>query len=264
MPVQNPARLFDFAPPRQENEDVAIRFMQCNVHNAPQMERPVLVRLYRRVLDTHRETASDRADARGVEPARDALAIQRRRHHDETQIRAQLRLHVEGERGAQVPVQMAFVEFVEQDGADAGQFRIGLDQAGEDPLGHHFHARACRNFRLETDAIADGFADRFAQLRGHELGRRARGEAARFQDEDFLAGQPFRVEQGQWHLGGLARAGRRFQHQARMPRQVRQQFRQYRLNRKLRTFAHRTNADPATRAGSKRGAYSLFTGKSDR
>jgi hypothetical protein len=47
------------------------------------------------------------------------------------------RLHVERQRQAQVGGQMALVEFVEQQRADAFQHRIVLQHPGEDAFGDH-------------------------------------------------------------------------------------------------------------------------------
>ena len=128
---------------------------------------------------------------------------------------------------------MTLVEFVEQDGADAVEHRVVLQHAGQDAFGDHFDARLRRHFRFETDAVADGGADRFAERLGHEAGGRARGDAARFQHQD-LAVEPRRFKQGQRHLGGLAGAGWCFQHEPRMCRQRGDDVGQQRRNREER------------------------------
>ena len=45
----------------------------------------------------------------------------------QSQIGPQRCLYVERERGAEIALQMALVEFVEQDRADGGQFRVVLN-----------------------------------------------------------------------------------------------------------------------------------------
>ncbi len=148
-------------------------------------------------------------------------------------------LYVERECGAEITLQMAFVEFVEQDRADAAEFRIVLQHAREDAFGDDFDARARRHFRFEADAITDGFADRFAALRGHEFRRRARSDATRFEHEDFLVAEPRRVEQRERHLRRLARAGRRFEDQSRMLGQRCRYARQHVADRKVSGCAQR-------------------------
>ena len=60
-------------------------------------------------------------------------AVERRRHRDQPQIRPQTRLRIEREREAEIAVQAAFMDLVEQHRGDAGQFRIGLDAATKMP-----------------------------------------------------------------------------------------------------------------------------------
>jgi hypothetical protein len=172
-----------------------------------------------------------------VEPARDALAVERGRHDDETQIGTQVRLHVERERRAEVAVQVALVELVEQHGTDAGQLRIVLDHARENAFGDDLDARRRRHPALEADAVADGFADTFARLRGHELGRGARGDATWFEQQYLATGEPAGAEQRGRHARGLAGARRCLEHDARARRERRQQLGQDGVDR-LRRSGH--------------------------
>ena len=177
--------------------------------------------------DLDRKTAARAGQPRRIEEAREPFAIERRRHQDDPQVRAQRRLHVQRERQAEVAGEVAFVEFVEQQRADAFEHRIVLQHAGEDALGDDLDPGPGRDLVLEADAVADGFAHRFAELPRHEAGGGARGHAPRFQHHDPAAGEPFRIQQCERYPGGLARARRRFQHQPRMRRErgadVRQQ-----------------------------------------
>ncbi|MNT39486.1 hypothetical protein D3C72_1757340 [compost metagenome] len=126
------------------------------------------------------------------------------------------------------------MEFIEQDRADGLQHRVVLQHPGQDALGDHLDARARRYLVLEADAVADGAADLLAELARHEHRGTARGHPARFQQDDPAALQPRRIEQRQRHLGGLAGAGRGFQHQPRVRGQVLLDLRQQRGNRELR------------------------------
>ncbi len=103
-----------------------------------------------------------------------------------------------------------------------------------DAFGDDFNAGACRDLVLEADAVADRAADLFAQLPCHEQRGAACGDPARLQQDDFPALQPWRFEQGQWYLGGLAGAGRGFQHQPWLHGQVLLDLRQQRGNREER------------------------------
>jgi len=97
----------------------------------------------------------------------DGLQIQGRRHHHQAQILAQVLLTLDAQRQSQVGIQTAFVKLVEDHAADAGEGRIFLQHAGENPLGHHFDARLSAHARLEPRAKPDAAADRFPEQLRH-------------------------------------------------------------------------------------------------
>ncbi len=94
---------------------------------------------------------------------RDARAVERRRHRDETQILAQPRLCVERERESQIGVERTLVIFVEERRRDALERGIVQDHAREDAFGDHLDPRARAHARFEPHAQADGFADLLAE-----------------------------------------------------------------------------------------------------
>ncbi len=182
--------------------------------------------------DLHRIAAAGAGQPRRVQELCQAFAVQRRRHHHDAQVLAYLRLHVQRQRQAQVGSQVAFVEFVEQQRADAVEHRVVLEHPGQDALGDHLDAGARGHLVLEADAVAHGLARRFAALPGHERGGAARGDPARLQHHDAAALQPRRLQQRRRHLGGLAGAGRGFQHQPRVRGEAVADLRQQRVDRK--------------------------------
>jgi len=121
-------------------------------------------------------------------------------------------LRVAGQRQAEVGVEAALVELIEDHAGDPGQFRVGEDHAGEDALGDHLDAGGGGDARLQPDAVADGVAHRLAERLGHPLGGGAGGEPARFEDDDLAVAAPRLVQQLQRHDRGLARARRGDQH----------------------------------------------------
>jgi hypothetical protein len=209
----------DLAPPRQEHQHVAGMRGQRVLDRTLRLLFDRLLAARRKMRDRDRKAAPRAGKPRRSEETGEFFAIQGRRHDHDPQVLAQAGLHVQRQRQAKVASQVALVEFVEQDRADALEQRIVLQHAGEDALGHDFDAGFRRDLVLEADAVTHGLADRLAQLPGHEAGSGARGDAARFQHHDLAALQPIRIQQRQRHLRGLARARRRFQHQPRMPRQ---------------------------------------------
>ena len=91
---------------------------------------------------------------RVAEQPADARAVERRRHHQQLEILAQPLLHVAGEREAEIGVERALVELVEQDGGDALERGIVEDHAREDAFGHDLDAGCARHLGAEADAIA--------------------------------------------------------------------------------------------------------------
>ncbi len=206
----------DLALAGQKHQHIAGMCRQRVLHRAARLRLQRFVAARRKVRDLHRETATGAAQPRRFQKAGQAFAIQRGRHRHDAQVIAHLRLHIQRQRQTQVAGQMTLVEFVEQQHADAFQHRVVLDQPGQDAFGDDFDAGARGGLVLEADAISHRLANRLAQLARHELRRAAGRHAARLQHHDLAAGQPRRVQQRQRHLGGLAGAGRRFQHQPRM------------------------------------------------
>ena len=96
-------------------------------------------------------------------------------------------LHVAGKRQAEVGVERALVELVEHHGGDAHERGIVENETGEYALGHDFDPGRARDLGGETDAVADGHADRLAQCRRHARGGGTGGEPARRKHEDFLS-----------------------------------------------------------------------------
>jgi hypothetical protein len=120
-------------------------------------------------------------------------------------------LRVECQRQAEVAVEAALVDLVEQDGGDAGELRVGLDAAAEDAFGEDEDAGAGGAPGVEPGGIADRLADPLAGELRHPLGGGAGGEAAGRKEKDF-AGYPRFGEQGGSDGGGLAGTGRRDEH----------------------------------------------------
>ena len=204
----------DLALAGQEHQHVARVLRQGVLDRAPGLRFEWLIAARGEMRNRHRVAAASTAEPRRVEELRQPLAVERGRHHHDPQVHAQRRLHIQRQCQAEVGGEVAFVELVEHDRADAFERGIVLDHAGEDALGDHLDPRRCRDLVVEADAVADRLADLLAALPRHEVGGGARGDAARFQHQDLAAGEPRRIEQRRRHLRGLAGTGRRFQHEA--------------------------------------------------
>ena len=149
-----------------------------------------------------------------------AGTVQGRRHHEEAQVLAQGALGVERQGEAEIGVQRALVKLVEQHRADARQFGVVEDHAGEHALGDDLDPGPSGNLRAEPHAQADRLADALGQRRRHALGRTPRREATRLKKNDPVGrSEPGRVEESEGHAGGLARARRGDEHGGRTARQ---------------------------------------------
>ena len=125
----------------------------------------------------------------------------------------------------------ALVELVEDQAADAGQVRVGLDHPGQDAFGDHLDAaarrpprRGCGSRRGRPTASPRPSARRSAAARAATR----RGSSMTMRPGD--AG----LEQVERHAGGLAGAGRRLQHGAAGLGQRPAERRQQRLDRQRR------------------------------
>ena len=239
----------DFALAGQEHQYVAGMRGEGVFDAAAQMCGQRFVAACGRVRDRDREAAAFGGQARGIEEAREFFAIKRGTHHHDAQVLAHLRLHVECQRQAEIASEVAFVEFVEQDRADAVEHRVVLDHAGQDAFGDDLDTGRGAGAVLETDAVAHRLRHVFAEAARHEAGGGARGDAARFEHHDALSGQPRCVEQGQWHACGLAGAGWGFEHQPRMRGQRFTDRGQQGIDRKGGAHAGARVADQRARAG---------------
>ena len=215
--IKHAAHPLDFTPARQESQDVTFILTKRLHHRTRKMLLDVLLRACGRMDDIHGKAPTCTGQPRRTQPLRNALAIQRRRHDDDTQVGAQRSLHIERQCGSQIAREVALVKFVEEDRTHAFQRGVVLDHPAEDAFGDHFDACPWTRAGFEPDPVAHGFAHLFATLSCHERRRSAGCDTAWFQHEDAQAGQPRCVQQRQRHLGGLAGAGRGFEDKPGVP-----------------------------------------------
>ena len=105
----------------------------------------------------------------------------------------------------------ALVEFIEDDAADALEEGIGLEAAGEDPLGEDMEEGVGAGAVFEADLPADFAADLPALFAGDAVGDGTRGDAAGLEEEDSrsvtaVLRELVQEERG-GDAGGLAGAG---------------------------------------------------------
>ena len=158
--------------------------------------RPVLHRHRKRpaLAGHHRHIAQHPGNRRGVE---------RRRHHQNPQVVPQRLLGFAHQRQAQVRLQRALVELVEQHRGIVLEHGVVLDQPGQDAFGHHFDLGVRRYPGIQPGPVADGLTRLLAQLPGHVARRRARRQPSRLQHQNLTARPPVRRQQRHRHPGGL-------------------------------------------------------------
>ena len=138
-------------------------------------------------------------DRRGLvlaaEQRGDAVAVERRRHHEEAQVGTQVTASVERQGQPEIGLQAALVELVEDDQADAVERGVALQPPGEDALGHHLDAGVGADGPVVAGAVADRVADPLAAHRGHPPGGRSCGEAPGFEHDDAAIAEPGLVQE---------------------------------------------------------------------
>ena len=142
----------------------------------------------------------------GLEHPLQTLGVRGGRHCDDRQVGTDRGCDLDGERERRVGGQVALVDLVEDDRADAGQRRVVLQSACQHALGQHLDAGVGADVPLVARLVADEGPDRGARRRRHPLGGGAGGQTARLEHHDAPALQPRFVEEGERYDGGLARA----------------------------------------------------------
>ena len=165
----------DLALARQEDEDRAGLVVERRERHARDLVLDARARISPHVARRDRIGAAFAFDQRRfAKEGANPRAVERRRHHQKAEVLAKAGLRVERQRKAEIGVERALVELVEQNRADAFERRIVEDHPGEHALGDDFDARARGRKALEPHAEANRLADPLAQGRGHPRGRGAR------------------------------------------------------------------------------------------
>ncbi len=161
-----------------------------------------------------RESAAIGGDDRGIAKHRgDRCGVERGGHDKQDQVVAKRATGLPCQGKAEIGIERAFVELVEDHRADARKRRVRLDYPGEDAFGDDLDPGRLADLCLAPDPVADSLADRLAQTFGHALGGGAGGQAAGFEHYDPALGQP-RLQHRQRHYRGFTSARWGLQHGA--------------------------------------------------
>ena len=140
------------------------------------------------------------------ESLRQGSGVQRGRHQQQPQVGAQGLLHLERQRQADVGVQAALVELVEDDQRDAGELGVVLQDPRQHPFGDHGQPGALGHPRVGAHAQPDALPDLLAEVRCQAGGHRSGRQAAGFEQED-VAREGVAQQQRQGQARALAGAG---------------------------------------------------------
>ncbi len=171
---------------------------------------------FRGVADVDRERAAggDEVVGGGTEVRPQGIGLEGGRHHEDGEVRT-LRF-LERERSGQrdVAVEVAFVEFVEDDGGDSFEGGVVDHAAEQDAFGDEADARLAAADIFEADLIADLFAEADIHFFGDPAGEHAGGDSAGLEDDDFAGLGEIVAVEDLGELGGFARAGGGFDDEA--------------------------------------------------
>ena len=170
---------------------------------------------FRQVFDLDRKGAAARAqDGAGLQIFFEKARVQGRGHDGEFEIGARGGLELEGASEGDVAVEMALVEFIEENRGDAAQLRILNELPQENSFGDEADAGAIGGDVFEADLVADFVAEPAVALGGDAGGEEAGGEPARLEDHDLAVAEQAVIEEDLRDLGGFAGAGRRLEDEA--------------------------------------------------
>ncbi len=125
------------------------------------------------------DAARNRDHDRIFEQAGHALAIERCRHHQNTECRTELPASIQSQRQTHVGLQGTLVILIENEPGDRFERGVFLQQASEYSFGNDLDAGRSGNAGVEAHAISDRSSNRLPAQRRHPSGHRAGCESAR-------------------------------------------------------------------------------------
>ena len=145
-------------------------------------------------------------DRRAAEGLGEALRVDGRRGDDHLEVGA-VRQQLPQVAQDEVDVQAALVRLVDDQRVVPVELAVPGQLGQQDAVGHQLDQRVVRGHVGEPHLVADGLAQRAAQLLGDPLGDRPGRQAARLGVPDLAADAPADLQADLGNLGRLARAG---------------------------------------------------------
>jgi hypothetical protein len=132
-----------------------------------------------------KEAAFAADDGAVVEMAGDGVAIEGGGHDQEFEVGPAGELEAAEEGEGEVAFEMAFVEFVEDDGGDVAEVMVGEEAAGQDAFGQEAETGLLTGDVLKADLIPNGLPQRLTEFFGNAAGGETSRQPARLEDPNF-------------------------------------------------------------------------------
>ena len=175
----------DLAHSGEKDQDIAGVFGEGFCDRVANQRFQRLLCRSRKVFDFHgMKSRVDLENGRIGQKFRDQFSLERRRHHDQLEVRARGELKSPQIGNGQIAVEMALMEFVENHRMGARKLRIRKKLPHQHSFGQETQARARRGDILETKLIAYFFPELGTELFGHATGGKLGGNSAGFEDDD--------------------------------------------------------------------------------
>src|SRR5690606_6982545 len=134
---------------------------------------------------------------------------------------------IQTQRQAEISVETALVELIEDDERDIFQRRISLQASRQNAFGDNLDPRLPPDLRFQARAITDSGAYRLSEQPSHAARHCACGQPTRLQHYDLALAKPRLVQQRERRTGRLAGARGRLQHDVAVGAERLAQRRQY-------------------------------------
>lgn len=145
-------------------------------------------------------------DAARLEVIFEASGVERGGHDENLEVGALLFLQIESAGEGDVAVEVAFVEFVEDERGNAGEFWVLHDLAEENAFGDETDASLRTGHVFKADLVANFTAEFRIAFGGNASCEQASGEPTGLKDYDLAVAEQSVVKEHLGNLGGLAGA----------------------------------------------------------
>jgi hypothetical protein len=195
----------DLADSREEDEDIPEVVLERMAHRSCDAVFQTGVRSHWYPTQINRERPSPARYEWGIsEEDRDRARVESRRHDENAKLRPEALAGVKCERQAEVRLEVALVELVEDDRCHPVEPGVSLQASGEDPVGDDLDPGSPGEPALVTCGYADGLSDTLAEERSHPCGRSSSCDSTGLEQE-YAPIHPWLVQKAKGNDRRLAR-----------------------------------------------------------